>query len=89
MTEDPSRSNRQVPVPRPGDASASYPLGAPGQFGLGQPWQAPHQADGDDDDVIDLRELWRMVLKHKWLLLSIAVAGLLAALLVSFVRTPL
>ena len=44
--------------------------------------------DQPDDDVIDLSTLWRMVVKHKWMLVSVAMVGLLAALLISFIRTP-
>ncbi|HMN20908.1 MAG TPA: polysaccharide biosynthesis tyrosine autokinase [Ottowia sp.] len=77
-----------MPVPGRGPGP-SYPLGMPAQYGLGQPWQMQGRGDEEDDDVIDLADLWRMVLKHKWLLLSMALVGLLAALLVSFVRTPL
>lgn len=52
------------------------PLGA-----FGQPEQA-------DDDTIDLRAIWRLIVKHRWLLLAVAAAGLVAALLLSFIQTP-
>lgn len=42
-----------------------------------------------EESTIDLRDLWRLVMKHKGLLLGITTFGLLAALVVSFVRTPL
>lgn len=42
-----------------------------------------------DDDLVDLGELWHLVMAYKWWLLSAALAGLLAALLFSFVRTPI
>lgn len=54
---------------------------------LARPWEAARP--DDEDDVLDLRDLWRMVAKHKWLLVGVAVAGLLVALLLSFVRTPM
>ncbi|MBK7720598.1 MAG: hypothetical protein IPJ36_19420 [Simplicispira sp.] len=43
----------------------------------------------EDDDTLDLRDLWRMVVKHKGLLVSVALVGLLAAVLLSFIKTPL
>lgn len=61
-------------------------MAAAGTFPLGQPLEGQRT---EDDDVLDLRDLWRMVVKHKWLLLGMAMAGLLAALLFSLVRTPL
>ncbi|MBY4598610.1 polysaccharide biosynthesis tyrosine autokinase [bacterium BD-1] len=76
-----------LPPPNRGPQPA-YAVGAPTQAGLGQPWQAAMKEDQPDDDVIDLSALWRMVVKHKWMLVSVAVVGLLAALLVSFTRTP-
>ena len=39
--------------------------------------------------TLDLRDLWRLIVKHKWMLVSVATVGLVAALLLSFVRTPL
>ncbi len=59
-----------------------------GQQELGLPWDASAQAPQGGDDVLDLRDLWRLVVKHKWMLVSVAIVGLLAALLLSFVRTP-
>lgn len=76
-----------LPAPGPGPQPA-YAVGPPAQTGLGQPWQAALKDEQADDDVIDLSTLWRLVVKHKWLLLSVATVGLLAALLVSFMRTP-
>ncbi|GAB1384026.1 MAG TPA: polysaccharide biosynthesis tyrosine autokinase [Ottowia sp.] len=87
MSKDHPPPDHFLPMPAQGP-HGGHALGAPVSYGLGQPWQGP-QKDAEDDDVIDLRDLWRMVVKHKWLLLSVALAGLLAALLVSFIRTPL
>lgn len=42
----------------------------------------------DDDDIIDLHDLWRMLMAHKWSLLAIMLTGLIAALLMSFISTP-
>lgn len=84
-------SNNQPPdrelLPSSNNRPPSYPLDARGQFGLGRPLLANGEETADDD-VINLRDLWRMVAKHRWLLVSVAVVGLLAALLISFIRTP-
>lgn len=69
--------------------ATNYPLGMPATQGLVQPWQAPPHADPHESDFVDLAQLWRVVARYKWLLLSMATLGLLAALLLSFVRTPL
>ena len=80
--------NNYLPSPSNGPQPA-YPLGNPGAYGLGHPLQGGQNDDQSDDDVINLTDLWRMVVKHKWLLVSVALVGLLAALLFSFIRTPL
>ncbi len=55
-----------------------------------QAWGGPaNVAPPSEDNTLDLRDLWRLILKHKWLLMSMVLAGVAAALLVSFVRTPL
>ncbi len=59
-----------------------------GQQEVGLPWDTASQLPPGGDDVLDLRDLWRLVVKHKWMLVSVAIVGLLAALLLSFVRTP-
>jgi capsular exopolysaccharide synthesis family protein len=46
------------------------------------------QPEVADDDTIDLRAIWRMIVKHRWLLMAVAAAGLVAALLLSFIQTP-
>lgn len=76
-------------LPAAHDGQGAHALAARNPYMLGQPWEAARAPQEDDDDVLDLRDLWRMVVKHKWLLLGMAVAGLLAALLLSLVRTPL
>ncbi|WP_313071902.1 polysaccharide biosynthesis tyrosine autokinase [Melaminivora sp.] len=91
MSNDQLPPHRYLPPPSNGGQPPNYALGATAQYQLGQAMQLPQQqaAQEDDDDVIDLKDLWRMVVKHKWLLVSMTIAGLLAALLVSFIRTPL
>lgn len=41
------------------------------------------------ENEISLRDIWRLIVKHKWLLITITVLGLLLALLVSFLKTPI
>lgn len=88
MANESSPSDRSVPVPSRNPAS-QYPLGMPAQHGLGQPWPTDARGRADDEDVIDLAQLWRTVARHKWLLLSMALLGLLAAVMLSFASTPL
>jgi capsular exopolysaccharide synthesis family protein len=63
---------------------SNTPLALPGAVVPGAGLAEPSEASS-----LDLRDLWRLVVKHKWMLVSVAVVGLLAALLISFVRTPL
>ena len=77
-----------LPTPYSG-AAPNTALGAPGNFGLGLPQGGRVPEPEAEDDSIDLRDIWRLIVKHKWLLISIATVGLLAALLLSFIRTPL
>jgi hypothetical protein len=58
-------------------------------YAMGQALDPVAQQPADADDTLDLRDLWRMVMKHKALIVGMTTFGLLAALLVSFVRTPL
>ncbi len=76
-----------LPVPGAG-VPPQYAVGTPTPQGLG-PVLRGQEPDDFDDDGIDLREIWRMLVKHKWLLLSIAVVGFLGAMLYSFVQTPI
>ena len=69
-----------LPTPYNG-ASPNTALGAPGNFGLGLPQGGRLPEPEPEDDSIDLRDIWRLIVKHKWLLISIATVGLLAALL--------
>ena len=89
MPDNRQPPNPHLPAPHPGQP-AQQALTLRGNYGLGMPQErrAPEPED-DDSDVIDLRAIWRLIVKHKWLLVSMAVVGLLAALLLSFIRTPL
>jgi capsular exopolysaccharide synthesis family protein len=89
MPDNRQPPNPHLPAPHPGQP-AQQALALRGNHGLGMPQErrAP-EPEADDDDVIDLRAIWRLIVKHKWMLVSMAAVGLLAALLLSFVRTPL
>lgn len=58
------------------------------QFGLQVAGNMGHVED-EPASEISLRDIWRLITKHKWLLITITVIGLLLALLVSFLRTPI
>lgn len=89
MIQDPNTPDpSQLPITPHGQAPTRA-LQLRGNHALGMPVpQAPAQVE-EDDDTIDLRDLWRMVVKHKGLLVSVAIGGLLVALLLSFIKTPL
>lgn len=57
-------------------------------FGL-QMAEHAGQAKEADENEISLHDIWRLVVKHKWLLMIITVFGLSVALLLSFVKTPM
>ena len=89
MTQDPHTPDPEhLPAAHRGPAP-SHALQLRGNHALGMPMAAQAGMPDDGDDVLDLRDLWRMVVKHKWMLLSIAVAGVLLAVLLSFIKTPL
>jgi len=89
MTQDPNTPEPEnLPAPHRGPAP-SHALQLLGNHALGMPMPAHGATPDDDDDLLDLRDLWRMVVKHKGLLLSVAIAGLLVAVLLSFIKTPL
>ena len=41
------------------------------------------------ENEISLRDIWRLIVKHKWLLIIVTVLGLLLALLLSLLKTPI
>ncbi|MBW7832206.1 MAG: polysaccharide biosynthesis tyrosine autokinase [Simplicispira suum] len=89
MTQDPNTPEPEhLPAAHRGPAPSNA-LQLRGNHALGMPLPAQAATPDDDDDVLDLRDLWRMVVKHKGLLLSVAIAGLLVAVLLSFIKTPL
>ncbi len=89
MSQDPNIPQPDHLPPAPRGPAPSRALQVRGNHALGMPVpQAPAQPE-EDDDTIDLRDLWRMVVKHKGLLVSVAIGGLLVALLLSFIKTPL
>ena len=64
--------------PQGSGASGQHALALRAAHGLG-PLSAFAQPEVADDDTIDLRAIWRMIVKHRWLLMGVAAAGLVAA----------
>ncbi len=89
MTQDPTTPEPEHLPPAHRAPAPSHALQLRGNHALGMPMPAQMATPDDADDVLDLRDLWRMVVKHKGLLLSVAIAGLLVAVLLSFIKTPL
>jgi polysaccharide biosynthesis transport protein len=51
---------------------------------------APQSSSGTrDEDVIDLRELWGVLMRHRWLIISAMGLALILALVATFVMTPI
>lgn len=50
---------------------------------------APARMEEVRENEISLRDIWRLVLKHKWLLVTITIIGLILALLISLIKTPI
>ncbi|MEI2625748.1 MAG: Wzz/FepE/Etk N-terminal domain-containing protein [Giesbergeria sp.] len=89
MTQDPNTPEPEhLPAAHRGPAP-SHALQLRGNHALGMPTPQAPSLQEEDDDTLDLRDLWRMVVKHKGLLVSVALVGLLAAVLLSFIKTPL
>ena len=47
------------------------------------------QAEADDEDVIDLREYWNVLLRRKGTVFTVMAVAVVAALLVTFLSTPI
>ena len=89
MSQDPQHPEPDhLPAAHRGPAP-SHALQLRGNHALGMPIAQAPAPQEEDDDTLDLRDLWRMVVKHKGLLVSVAIGGLLVALLLSFIKTPL
>lgn len=76
------------PLSHPLTPAAAAPGGAmarPGVLGL-DPYAEPR---AEDDDEIDLAEYWRVLLKHRWLILGILASVVAAALLFTLLSTPI
>lgn len=48
----------------------------------------PYQAAFEDEDAIDLREYWRMLVKRKWVVISFLIIVTVAALLSTLLMVP-
>ncbi|MBK1646554.1 hypothetical protein CKO25_18270 [Thiocapsa imhoffii] len=49
----------------------------------------PPAAPVRDEDVIDLRELWNVLMRRRWLIISVVSLALILALVATFVATPI
>lgn len=84
-----SRSPVSGHLPVPATSARLGPLrSAEAHAGPDWPWQDARKMPDEGDEAIDLLELGRTVAKRRGLLLSMAIAGLVAALLVSFIPAP-
>jgi len=45
--------------------------------------------DDEDDDEIDLKELWQVIVRHKWLILTVALLVFAITALVTLMMTPI
>ncbi|MBT8419917.1 MAG: hypothetical protein KJO08_03550, partial [Gammaproteobacteria bacterium] len=57
----------------------------PSQYGA----TAPQWREWDDEDTIDLREYWQMLVRRRLTVLSILVLAFVGGLLVTFLTTPI
>ncbi|WP_418321086.1 polysaccharide biosynthesis tyrosine autokinase [Piscinibacter sakaiensis] len=89
MAQDLPPNRPDLQLAHGGGNPPSQALALRGNQGMLDRWDAREQQADQEDNVLDLRDIWRLIVKHKWMLISVAIVGLLAALLVSFVRTPL
>lgn len=81
---NPTPDSNSLPPPR----SAALALRPTHELRLGNLEPTPAGPEIEDDSI-DLRELWRMVMRHKWALLTITAFTLLVALVAGLLSTPL
>ena len=80
------------PVPANGPAGPTHGLALPEEQRAMQaydPSQAPRPRDEEDEDVIDLREYWRVLVRRKTTVFSVIAVALVVALLATFLATPI
>lgn len=49
---------------------------------------AQHNSQDDDDDEIDLRELWQVIMRRKWLIMTIALLVFMVSLISTLMMKP-
>ncbi|WP_295399030.1 polysaccharide biosynthesis tyrosine autokinase [uncultured Thiocystis sp.] len=47
------------------------------------------RAEPEDEDVIDLREIWNLLVRRRWTIVTTLVVAMIVALLYSFLATPI
>lgn len=87
MTIDNKSNSNNLPVEFNG-MQRNTQLAHADQFGL-QLAGNVNRAEEELENEISLRDIWRLIVKHKWLLIVITVLGLLLALLLSLLKTPI
>ncbi|QNN69243.1 GumC family protein [Thermomonas carbonis] len=87
LPADPADSNDRLPARQDPDLKRALLRsdGRGGAIGLG----LVDERDEDDSDEIDLRKYWLVLLKHRWLVLSIVAAITALALLSTLMTTPI
>jgi uncharacterized protein involved in exopolysaccharide biosynthesis len=56
---------------------------------VAHPYGYKDERSDEDDDEIDLRELWQVIVRRKWLILSIALLVFILSLVITFLMTPI
>ena len=75
-------------LPMPGDSRRDLPQTRDAR--MPQQYVPPAAADpGVDDDTIDLREYWQILLRHKWTIALVVALSLGLALIATFNTTPI
>ena len=87
MTIDNKSNSDNLPVEFNG-RQRNTQLAHADQFGL-QITGNVSRAEEVLENEISLRDIWRLIVKHKWLLIIVTVLGLLLALLLSLLKTPI
>ena len=54
-----------------------------------KPYDYREERAREENDEIDLRELWQVIVRRKWLILSIALLVLALAVIITFMMTPI
>lgn len=87
MTIDNKSNSDNLPVEFNG-MQRNTQLAHADQFGLQLAGNVGRDEEAHENEI-SLRDIWRLIVKHKWLLIIVTVLGLLLALLLSLLKTPI